>query len=126
MKTISYDASNITNISLFDIISDEIIDFFSSTVSQYLELYLKLFETKLKLKHHNLLHYGQLMHKFGPLKYTSSIRFEGKHKTFKNNSKVVTSRQNPPYTFAVRHQLYLCNRFFNKEGFSIQVIKVAI
>lgn len=115
----------ITNISLFDIISDEIIDFFSSIVSQYLKLYLELFENKLRLKHHNLLHYGQLMRKFGPLKYMSSIRFEGKHKMFKNNSKVVTSRKNPPYTFAVRHQLYLCNRFINEEGFSLQVIKGA-
>lgn len=116
----------ITNIVLFDIISNEIIDVFSSTVSQYLKLYLELFEGKLRIKHHNLLHYGQLMRKFGPLKHMSSIRFEGKHKMFKNNSKVVTSRKNPSYTFAVRHQLYLCNRFINDEGFSLQVTKGAI
>lgn len=115
----------ITNIVLLDIISDKIIDFFSFTVSQYLKLYLELFQGKLRFKHHNLLHYGQLMRKFGPLKYMSSIRFEGKHKMFKNNSKVVTSRKNSPYTFALRHQLHLCNRFINNEGFSLQLIKGA-
>ena len=82
----------ITNIVLFDIISNEIIDIFSSTVSQYLDLYLELSDTKLRMKHHNLLHYSQLMRKFGPLKYMSSIRFEGKHKMFKNNSKVHRAR----------------------------------
>ncbi|EFN66007.1 hypothetical protein EAG_09243, partial [Camponotus floridanus] len=67
----------ITNIVLFDIVSNEIIDFFSSTISQYLKLYSEHFKDKLKLKHHNL-HYSQLMRKFDPLKYMSSIRFEGK------------------------------------------------
>lgn len=113
----------ITNIVLLDIISDEIITFFESVVSQYLKLYLELFDNKLKIKHHNLLHYSSLMRKFGPLKYMSSIRFEGKHKMFKSNSKVVISRKNPSYTFAVRHQLYLCNRFINDEGFLLQVVK---
>lgn len=116
----------IANIVLFDFISDEIINFFSSTVSQYLKLYLKLFDCKLRVKHHNLLHYGQLMHKFGPLKYMSSIRFEGKHKMFKTNNKVVTSRKNASYTFALKHQLYLCNRFINDEGFLLQIIKGAV
>lgn len=96
----------ITNIALFDVLSDKIIDFFASTVSQYLKLYLELFESNLRLKHHNLLHYGQLMRRFGPLKYMSSIRFEAKHKMFKNNSKVVTSRKNAPYTL-LYYTLYL-------------------
>lgn len=106
----------ITNIALSDVISDEVIDLFTSTVSQYLKLYLELFESKLRLKHHNLLHYGQLMRKFGPLKYMSSMHFEGKHKIFKNNSKVVTSRKNAPYTLAFRHHscIYVINFFMRK------------
>ena len=53
----------------------------------------------------------------------SSICFKATHKMFKTNSKVVTSRKNPPYTFALRHELYFCSRFINDEGFSFQVIE---
>lgn len=46
----------------------------------------------------------------------SYIRFEAKHKKFKQNAKIVTSRKNPSYTLALKHQLQLANRFISNKG----------
>lgn len=59
-----------------------------------------------------------MMKRFGPLKYLSWYRYEAKHKQLKDNSKVVTSRKKPVFTFALKHQLNMSYRFLIKEGFS--------
>lgn len=73
--------------------------------------------SRLNLKHHFLLHYPRLLRRLGPLKYLSSLRFEAKHKVFKNNAKIIMSRTNCPYTLALKHQLALCHRFLTGKGF---------
>jgi len=87
-------------------------------ISEHHSLYLELFSEPLKPKHHFLLHYPRMMKRFGPLKYLSRIRYEAKHKQLKDNSKVVTSRKKPAFTFALKHQLSMSYRFLIKEGFS--------
>lgn len=99
----------------------ETIDLLEELICEYLSLYMKLFPNSLKFKHHNLLHYPRIMRKYGPLKFMTCLRFEGKHKEIKENSKICKSRLNPSFTIAVRHQLQLCYRFFCNEGFANRV-----
>lgn len=86
-------------------------------ISEHHILYMDLFKESLKPKHHYLIHYPQIMKKMGPLKHVSCIRFEAKHKEIKQNAKVITSRRNPSYTLALKHQLGLAHRFLTNKGF---------
>lgn len=106
----------IVNISCSHFLTSKCIDLFHLVVPKYLSLHKKLFNIPFKPKHHNLLHYARIMKKYGPL--MSSIRFEAKHRQLKNYAKVITSRTNPSYTLALKHQLKLCHRFVCAEGFS--------
>ncbi|EZA46632.1 hypothetical protein X777_04173 [Ooceraea biroi] len=106
----------IVNISCSHFLTSKCIDLFHLAVSKYLSLHKKLFNIAFKPKHHILLHYAKIMKKSGPL--MSSIRFEAKHRQLKNYAKVITSRTNPSYTLAHKHQLKLCYRFVCAKGFS--------
>lgn len=86
-------------------------------ISEHHELYMCLFQEPLKPKHHYLIHYPRIMMKMGPLKYVSCLRFEAKHKEIKQNAKLVTSRQNPPYTLSLKHQLGMTYRFMRNKDF---------
>lgn len=79
------------------------IDLVETFISEYLSLHIKLFPNSLKIKHHNLLHYPRIMRKYGPLKSMTCIRFEGKYKQIKENSKICKTRINPSFTLALRH-----------------------
>ena len=105
-------------IAMADAITTDIIGKFDLLVTQYLNLYVRLFKCTLKFKHHKLTHYSRIMRKFGPLKFMSSIRFEAKHKEIKEASKVTTSRQNPSKTLAIKQQLKFCYRLVRNIGFS--------
>jgi len=50
-----------------------------SLVTEHNRLYMELSNKTLKPKFHLLTHYGRLLLKNGPIKLTSSIRFEAKH-----------------------------------------------
>lgn len=75
------------------------------------ELYMSLFNQKLKPKFHFLLHYQAATEKYGPLRALSSTRFEAKHRLGKLASKTTCNRINVAYTIANRHQLMLNNIF---------------
>ncbi|XP_076664404.1 uncharacterized protein LOC143366869 [Andrena cerasifolii] len=103
-------------IIMLDSINEDIIDTFQNLYMQYLTLRKKIFKCTHKCKHHNLLHYPRIMRLFGPIKHMSSMRFEAKHKQIKETSKVITSRKNPSYSLALKHQLQFCHRLvLNKE-----------
>lgn len=108
-------------IAMADSYTMEMIDSFDNLVSSYLTLCLRSFKRTLRTKHHNLLHYKEIMTNLGPLKNMSCIRFEGKHKKIKESSNVTTSRKNPSYTLALKHQLQMCNRFVLNEGISARI-----
>ncbi|XP_046740534.1 uncharacterized protein LOC124407968 [Diprion similis] len=75
-------------------------DLLRTLVKQHHSLYLQLFREPLKPKHHFMLHHSTCIEKCGPLCDMSTIRFEGNHRDFKQNAKVVTSRINIAYTLA--------------------------
>lgn len=68
------------------------------------EMYVRLFDQKLKPKHHFITHYPSLIEKCGPLRYMSSIRYEANHKFVKNYTKNTTSRRNIAYSLGLKLQ----------------------
>ncbi|XP_070517418.1 uncharacterized protein [Cardiocondyla obscurior] len=94
------------------------IELLETLITEHHSLYLRVFNEMLKPKHHFLLHYPRVIKQLGPVKHLSSMRFEAKHKVFKNNAKVIMSRTNSPYTLALKHQLSLCHKFLSEKGFS--------
>lgn len=102
--------------------SSRVVNLFSDAVTKYLSLHKKLFNIAFKPKYHFILHYVRIMLQYGPLNTMSSIRFEAKHKELKHYAKVITSRINPSYTLALKHQLRLCHRFVCNEGFSNRLV----
>ena len=93
----------------------EILDNLKNTVSRLLQLYSTLFDDTLKVKMHLLLHYVDMIKKLGPLKHISAIRGEAKHRELKKIANSTVNRINLKRTIAIRVQMALCARFFNKK-----------
>lgn len=93
-------------------------------VHEHHELYLQLFKTNLIPKHHHMLHYPTVLQKSGPLSLLSSMRFEAKHKEFKDTAKSITSRKNAPYTLALKQQLKIANLLLNNDEISLSKIEI--
>ncbi|KAE8743354.1 hypothetical protein FOCC_FOCC011053 [Frankliniella occidentalis] len=62
----------------------------------------------LKPKHHYMVHYPELMIKFGPIIHLWTMPFEQQHSFFKNVMRKSGNFINPEYTCAVRYQLNFC------------------
>lgn len=61
---------------------------------------------KLRPKHHNMLHYSELVQHFGPLCHVWTMRFESKHQYFKECIRSVRNYKNVTKTLSERHQLF--------------------
>lgn len=106
----------ITEILISDSIADTVSELLENLITEHHSLYIRLFSTTLKPKHHFLLHYKNIISKVGPLSNISSIRFEGKHKDLKDSAKNVNNNINLPYTIATRLQLKVTHRMLSKVG----------
>lgn len=92
-------------------------------VEEYLDMRVKLFPNiKLRPKHHYLLHYSKLITQFGPLKNLWTLRFESKHKYFKNIVKHSPNFKNILYSLAERHQFLQALHLNQKNCFSDNII----
>lgn len=81
------------------------------------EMYLSVFpNATLKPKHHYMLHYPQVMRNVGPLWFVCCLRWEAKHRSFKQTARATNSRRNFPLTLAIKHQLDICARFLSKQS----------
>lgn len=75
-------------------------------IREYLQSRVALFpDTLIKPKHHFLLHYPDLILKFGPLIRLWTLRFESKHTYFKQCARKLHNFKNLGVTLAERHQL---------------------
>ena len=82
-------------------------DFLADLIEMFLEKFFTEFpENSMKPKFHYIIHYPQLMMKFGPLVHCWSLRFEGKHLYFKELSHHTKNRRNLCKTLATRHEYY--------------------
>ncbi len=85
--------------------TDDTIDFLAAKISEHRGLLLKVFpDFVLRPKHHYIEHYSQLIRTYGPLRDAWTMRFEGKHKFFKQIINETKNFKNVPQTLAVRHQ----------------------
>jgi len=85
-------------------------------ISEHHTLYLKLFRSKLKPKHHHMVHYPFIINQSGPLSLFWSMRFEAKHKELKDTAHAITSRKNIQYTLSLKHQLKLSYNFSSSNA----------
>lgn len=88
----------------------------TTLITEHHLLYLKLFNTNLKPKHHHLLHYPYIMRKVGPVSHLWSMRFESKHRESKLTAHSITNRKNICYTLSIKHQLKLAYRLLSKSS----------
>ncbi|KAF0688843.1 C2H2-type domain-containing protein, partial [Aphis craccivora] len=86
-----------------------------SLIDEHHELYLKLFKTHLRPKHHHMTHYPHILRNSGQLVLLWSMRFEAKHKEFKDIAHSISSRKNIPYTPSLKSQLKLAYTLLKKE-----------
>lgn len=76
----------------------------------HLESIQKTFKIKLTPKHHLLIHYCRVIRTMGPLIYMSMMRFENKHKNFKNHVKRSNNFMNINKSLALQHQQFICKQ----------------
>lgn len=108
-------------------LTEDSLDFLDAKISEHRGLLLTVFpHFTLRPKHHFVEHYPQLMRMYGPLRDMWTMRFEGKHKFFKQVIHNTKNFKNVPQTLAVRHQrmmAYHVDSFFKP---SIQMDKVSL
>ena len=81
-----------------------------AVIKKYMQYRIQCFpEVPLRPKHEFVLHYPTLIKYFGPLKHSSTLRFEAKHKYFKNLAKHLQNFKNITQTFAEKHELLQCS-----------------
>lgn len=101
---------------LSPVINENLLSYLEDLIQRHHKLYIKLIGP-LKPKHHFILHYIRVMRLFGPPRYYSATRFEGKHRSGKRYTNVTDSRVNLSYSLIVKHQLQLCEYFLNQKSF---------
>lgn len=80
------------------------------------EDYLDLFNGKITLKFHLILHHARIIAKSRPLPLISSMRYEAKHRESKQSAAVTSSRQHITHTLATKQQLKFCYRSIAGKG----------
>lgn len=84
-------------------------------ITEHHQLYLQYSGKLLTTKYHFLLHYPDLLVKFGPFVALWSMRFEAKHRTSKIAANSSASRRNICKSIALKHQLQITNLFLTKN-----------
>lgn len=107
---------DITNIVCSKSIARPAIDMLDVLITEHHQLYISAFQQNLKPKHHFMVHYKRVLLATGPLSLLSCMRFEAKHRDFKNIAKNITSRVNLPHSLAIRIQENATFRFISKRG----------
>lgn len=85
--------------------TEETLQFLDCKISEHrTALQSKFPDFRLRPKHHILEHYPQLVRKFGPLCHVWTMRFEGKHKFFKEAIHRSKNVKNVTMSLATKHQ----------------------
>lgn len=88
--------------------TDESISYLESKIVEHRQRYQELFScVRLLPKHHFLEHYPQMIRYFGPLSAVWTMRFEAKHRFFKQIVKHTSCYKNVLLTLASKHQLMI-------------------
>lgn len=112
---------NIVEITLSPQLTLNMISYLKYEIESHISLFKDIFpDERLKMKHHYIEHYPDAILNYGPLINCWCMRFEAKHKYFKNVIKRANNFKNPTKTAAEKHCLlmtyFLSNyTFFNSE-----------
>lgn len=88
--------------------TDDTIGYLDNLISEHIQRFLELFpENRLIPKHHFLEHYPQLIKAFGSVVALWMMRFEAKHRFFKEIVRHTRCFRNILKSFAVKHQFML-------------------
>lgn len=87
-----------------------------SAVIEHNDLYMQLTELPLTPKFHMLLHYPYIMHKIGPIKHLSSLRFENFHQIFKKCAYTTKCKKNVIETLSKKYYINTVNTILNFEN----------
>ncbi|XP_051813200.1 uncharacterized protein LOC127536542 isoform X4 [Acanthochromis polyacanthus] len=102
------DLKDITELVVAPVHTDESISYLESKIVEHRQRFQELFPTvRLLPKHHFLEHYPRLIRCFGPLLSVWTMRFEAKHKYFKQIVKHTSCFKNLPLTLASKHQFMI-------------------
>ncbi|XP_042630364.1 uncharacterized protein LOC109063425 isoform X1 [Cyprinus carpio] len=107
--------------------TEDSLDFLDAKIAEHRDLLLTVFpHFKLRPKHHYIEHYTQLIRMYGPLRDVWTMRFEGKHKFFKQVIRDTKNFKNVTQTLPVRHQRLMAYYVDSPSFFkpSIQTEKV--
>lgn len=85
-------------------ITEDDVNELQKDIDTHLSSFKTIFKRALKFKQHNLLHYPEYIRNMGPPIYTSMMRFEAKHKWFKDYVKMTNCYRNILKTLALNHQ----------------------
>lgn len=75
-------------------ISLDYTEYLENLITTHHKMYMDVFKTHLRPKHHHLLHYKDTILKFGPLSHYWGMRFEGKNHEIKLYTQSMMSRVN--------------------------------
>lgn len=119
---------DVVELSVSASFTEELVYFLDCKIAEHRELFQKVFPNeKLRPKHHYIEHYPQLIKTFGPLSDVWTMRFEGKHKFFKEAVRQTHNFKNIPLTLAIKHQkmiaFHLANPSFFKPSVEINKVK---
>lgn len=87
------------------------------SIKLHLELFKKIFQSNLSPKQHYLVHYPRIIREMGPLIYTSMMRFDSKHRVFKEFRHATYNFKAINQTLARQHQnqMVLNNFSYNDD-----------
>lgn len=101
------------------------LHFLERVIEEHLELFVELYPDKnVKPKQHYLLHYPRCIRLIGPLVRFWCMRFEAKHNFFRRLSHIVCNFKNICKTMALRHQMFMCYRFYSREHIDAKLLQV--
>lgn len=102
------DLKDIVELVVAPVHTDESISYLESKIVEHRQRYEELFPgVRLLPKHHYLEHYPQMIRCFGPLVALWTMRFEAKHRFFKQIVKHTSCFRNVPLTLASKHQFMI-------------------
>lgn len=91
-------------------ITDADLIILENEIRIHLENVKKCFKAKLTPKHHFLTHYCTVIRRMGPIAHMSMMRFEAKHKYFKDRVRRSNNFMNINKSLALNHQQFMCKQ----------------
>ena len=94
-------------------IDHRMIPILTELIKDHHEQFLVLYPGRMVPKYHFLVHFPDIIFRFGPPRSYWCMRFEAKNRFFKDV--IHGNFKNIPYTLAFEHQLWLCHQLYSAK-----------